>query len=71
MDKTEIELLQHTLECKIGSILLMGVVWTIYNAFLALYIEHRVHKSLEKIEKQLEKESVPVGCTEYKKIEDV
>ena len=62
---------QSALECKIGSILLVGLVWTIYNAFLAVWIEHRVQKSLERIEKQLEKKSVPVGYTEYTKIEEV
>jgi len=85
MNKTEAELLLQLIAAEIDmqeaqmknfrweiiSILLVGLVWTIYNAFLAVWIEHRVQKSLERIEKLLEKKSVPVGYTEYTKIEEV
>ena len=69
MDKIELRL--YNLEFAITSILFFGILYTINTALFALYINTQSDKRLERIEKLLKKESVPVVYTGYAKIEEV
>jgi hypothetical protein len=82
MNKTEVQLLLQLVAAEIDiqeaqiknfrwqiiSLLVFAFLW---YAVLFTYIEHQSDKRLKRIEKLLEKESAPVGYTEYAKIEEV